>query len=266
MVFNQIKCFFKQRIREDMIILKTPEQIEIIDEANRIVHKVLDEVESRISIGATTRELDEAAERLVREFDAEPAFKGYAGYPSSLCVSINDEIVHGIPGDRIIQNGDIVGIDFGAIYKGYVGDAARTIVVGDVSENIIDLVHHTQLALIEGLNRMSPSHMLFDISEAIAAVAKEHNYGNIKNFCGHGIGAKMHEDPKVFNYINTQETNVHLQEGMVLALEPMFTLGGDDAEVLEDGWTAVTSDGTPAAHWEYSVVVTKDGPRVLGVH
>jgi len=248
-----------------MIILKTKEQIDKLDEANKIVHAVLDQVESRISIGATTRELDELAERLVREFDAKPTFKGYAGYPASLCVSINDEIVHGIPGNRVIENGDIVSIDFGATYSGYVGDAARTIIVGDAPEVAIDLVSHTLEALIDGVEQMVPGNQIFDIARAIDAIAREHNYGNIKNFCGHGIGEKMHEDPKVFNYENKQETNIHLREGMVFALEPMFTLGGlDSASILDDKWTAVTSDGSPAAHWEVSVAITKEGPRVLG--
>jgi len=248
-----------------MIILKTKEQIDIMDEANKIVHDVLDQVASRISIGATTRELDDLAAGLVRGVtDAAPAFYGYAGYPKSLCVSINDEIVHGIPGDRIIQNGDIVSIDFGVRYKGYIGDAARTIIVGTVPEQVENLVLDTWQALVDGIDQMRPGNRLYDVAEAIAAVAKENNYGNIKKFSGHGIGTNMHEEPRVFNYIDLTEPNIRLREGMVFALEPMFSLGSSDPEILDDKWTAVTSDGSPSAHWEVSVAITHAEPYILG--
>lgn len=247
-----------------MIILKTEEQIKIMDQANKIVHDVMDELESRISIGVMTKELDRLAEELVLKFNATPAFKGYAGYPSSLCVSINDEIVHGIPGDRIIKNGDVVSIDFGAKYNGYIGDAARTITVGKTSEQVSNLVLNTWHALICGIKQMIPGNYLYNVSEAISLVAKENNYGNIKIFSGHGIGVNLHEDPRVFNYINTDYPNVKLRKGMVFALEPMFSLGGDNIKILDDKWTAVVADGSPSAHWEMSVAVTKDGPYVLG--
>jgi methionyl aminopeptidase len=247
-----------------MIILKTKKQIEIMDQSNKIVHDVIDELESRISIGVTTKELDQLAEKLVFKFGATPAFKGYAGYPSSLCISINDEIVHGIPSNRIIKDGDIVSIDFGAKYNGYIGDAARTIIVGKTSEQVNNLVLNTWQSLVDGVAQMIPGNYLYNISEAISLIAKENNYGNIKIFSGHGIGTDLHEDPRIFNYIDINYPNIKLREGMVFALEPMFSLGSSDAEILDDKWTAVTTDGSLSAHWEVSVAVTKDGPYVLG--
>ena len=248
-----------------MIPLKTKEQIEIMDEANYIVHKVLNEIEFHISSGITTQELDNLAEITVLKYNAKPAFKGYRGFPSSLCISINEEVVHGIPSSRIIKNGDIVSIDFGAIYKGFVGDAARTIIVGDAKNiNDIKLINETKRALENGIEQMVVGNCLYDISRAINEVAVLNKFGNVLDFTGHGVGANLHEEPKVFNYVNLQETNTHLQEGMVLAIEPMFTLGSSDTKILNDEWTVITFDGTSAAHWELSIAITKNGPRVLG--
>lgn len=249
-----------------MILLKTKEEIDIMDEANKIVHDILDHVESHISIEISTRKLDCIAEDLLHTFvpHVEPAFKGYMGYPASLCVSINEEVVHGIPGDRIIQDGDIVSIDIGIKHKGFVGDAARTITVGNVSKEVIQLVYNTKKALKLGIDQMRIGNRLHDIGRAIESVAHQYKYGNIKNFCGHGIGTSMHESPSVFNYINSMEPNIRLQEGMVLALEPMFVLGKEDVYIDRDKWTVKTVDGSMAAHWELSVAVTKGEPRVLG--
>ena len=247
-----------------MIILKNEKQIDTMDEANKIVHDVLDQIVPRIVAGTTTEELDEVASKVVGGLGAKATFKGYAGYPKHLCVSVNDEIVHGIPGSRVIQNGDVVSIDFGATYKGFVGDAARTVIVGEVSEHVRSLVEDTRQALLYGIEQMVPDNHIFDVSRAIEEVALENNYGNVRNFCGHGIGKNMHEDPKIFNYVDFNQVNFKLREGMVFALEPMFTLGTSDTEILEDKWTVVTTDGSPAVHWELSVAITKDGPRVLG--
>lgn len=251
-----------------MISLKTKQEIDIMDEANQIVHDVLNQLIPHISSGINTRELDKIAEDLLQWSShlasAIPAFKGYMGYPSSLCISINEEIVHGIPGDRIIQNGDIISVDFGVIHKGFVGDAAKTIIVGNTTEEVTNLSQRCKEALLLGIDQMRVGRRLHHIGEAISAVAKKYNYGNIKSFCGHGIGKKMHEDPPVFNYIKLTEPSVRLREGMVLALEPMFTLGTSDTEVLKDGWTAVTKDRSMAAHWEVSVAITDGDPRILG--
>ena len=247
-----------------MIILKSKEEIEIMHRANKIVHDVLDKVLSCVSPGTSTQELDGIANALVKELGATPTFLGYAGYPASLCVSVNEEIVHGIPGERIIQEGDIVSVDFGATFNGFVGDAARTIAVGKVSSNIENLISETKRALILGIEQMVPGNRLSDISRAIGAVAKENKFGNLKNFSGHGIGKNMHERPHVFNYVDPNEPDIKLRAGMVLALEPMFTLGSSDGVILKDNWTVITKDKSLAAHWEVSIAITEDGPRVLG--
>jgi len=248
-----------------MISLKSKEQIKILNEANEIVHSILDLIEINIIPGTTTKMLDDIAEKATKDSHAVPAFKGYRGFPASICISINEEVVHGVPSDkRIIQDGDIVSIDFGVIYKCMVGDAARSILVGNVSENVRALNENTKLALKAGIGKMHVGNRLYDVCGAIEALAKIHKYGNIRTFCGHGIGENLHEEPKVLNYIDTNYPNIHLQEGMILALEPMFTLGTSDVKVLTDQWTVVTIDGSMASHWEVSVAITKDDPIILG--
>lgn len=249
-----------------MIPLKTLKEIEIMDDANRIVHNVLNRVEENIKEGITTKELDIIAEQEVYSLGAKPAVKNYKGFPASLCISINEEIAHGIPGDRIIQDGDIVSIDFATIYKEFIGDAARTIIVGKVSKKIEELVKNTEKALYNGISKMIVGNRLHDISRAIWEYSKKNKYGNILNLCGHGVGKDMHESPSVFNYVNEFEPNVRLQNGMVLALEPMFTLGSCMAVLKEDGWTAVSSDKSMAAHWELSVAIVDDKPLILGLN
>lgn len=248
-----------------MIVLKTPEQINIMHEANLIVHAVIDEAEKYIEAGMSTQELNAIMEKKLAGFDATPAFKGYKGYPEISCISINEQVVHGIPSeDKIIMPGDIVSVDFGVYYKGFAGDAARTILVGDVRPEIKELVQKTRQALFLGIEQMVPGNRLHDIGEAIDNVARTHGYGNVREFCGHGIGAKMHESPCVFNYVQPREPNVRLQPGMVLALEPMFNFGTSGVIVLSDEWTVVTKDNECSAHWELSVAITNEGPRILG--
>jgi len=252
-----------------MIPLKTKKEIIIMNEANQIVHDVLNQLALRICAGISTRELDQMTEDLLLSNTGPsitPAFKGYMGYPSALCISVNEEIVHGIPGNRIIQDGDVVSIDFGVIYKNFVGDAAKTIVVGHAPDEIIKLSEQTKYALKVGIDQMRVGKRLHHIGEAISAVAKKNKFGNVQSFCGHGIGRKMHEDPPVFNYVKITEPNVRLREGMVLALEPMFTLGTGETEILKDGWTVITKDKSTAAHWEVSVAITDGDPFVLGTN
>ena len=249
-----------------MIILKTPEQIDIMDEANKMVHCVLDYAESVVEVDMTSEELDVLVEEKLNTFDgATPTFKGYMGYPKASCISVNSEIVHGIPSKTQFKNGDIISIDFGVSFNGFVGDAAKSFILGEPhNQSDINLIKETKYALEEGIKQMVVGNRLHDISAAIDAVAKLSGFGNIRNFCGHGIGEKMHERPSVFNYIEPKEPNIRLQEGLVLALEPMFTIGSRETKILDDGWTVVTADGTNSAHWECSVAITKDGPRVLG--
>jgi len=246
--------------------LKSTKEIELMHEANSIVHDVLNHVGEHLKPGMTTAHLDLLAEERLKSHGAKSAFKNYRGFPKVLCVSVNEEVVHGIPrDDKIIQNGDIVSLDFGVYHKGYAGDSAKTFVVGDApSSHVSNLVQHTRDSLVAGINAMHVGNRLHDIGAAIDAVAKQHGYGNLVNFCGHGIGKRMHEDPHVFNWVNIQEPNIRLREGMVFALEPMFTLGTSDVDILSDGWTVVTKDKSMAVHWELSIAVTKDGPRVLG--
>lgn len=236
-----------------------------MDEANKIVHSVLDHAEKNIKSGMTTRELNSLLEQKLSEFpEAKSAFKGYKGYPDVSCISVNEQVVHGIPGDRIILDGDIVSVDFGVYYKGMAGDAARTFIVGSVSEEIRKLVADTRLGLFEGIDKMRVGNTLHDVSRAIDAVAKANGYGNVKGFCGHGIGERMHEAPNVFNYVEPWQDDVRLRTGMVFALEPMFNLGTSDTIILEDNWTVITKDGRPSCHWELSVAITDDGPKILG--
>lgn len=254
-----------------MIPLKTKEQILIMNEANQIVHTVLDYVATHLNHGETTEVLNEIAENVVTTLKAVPTFKGYRGFPKAICVSINEEIVHGIPSNkRILQNGDVVSIDFGATFKGFVGDAARTYIVGEhtgaiyASDTIRKLNTDTKIALKAGIDKMIIGNRLHDISAAIEAVARAGGYGNVRDFCGHGVGEKLHEEPRVLNYVDIKNPNPRLQEGMVLAIEPMFTLGSSNVRLLEDKWTVVTQDRSISSHWEVSVAITKEGPLVLG--
>ena len=250
-----------------MIILKTPEQIDIMHEANLIVHSILDFAEDNIAIGMKTNELDNMMEEKLKEFKgATSAFKGYMGYTKVSCISVNFEIVHGVPRDKIFNEGDLVSIDFGVYYNGFAGDAAKTFILG-ASNNKEDekLVIQTKKSLFKGIEQMLIGNRLNDISSAIEKVAKENGYGNVRNFCGHGIGTKMHEKPSVLNYVDSSEPNIRLKEGLVLALEPMFTLGNGKTKISEeDKWTVYSIDKKNSAHWELSIAITKDGPRILG--
>ncbi|MFA5024239.1 MAG: type I methionyl aminopeptidase [Patescibacteria group bacterium] len=249
-----------------MIILKTPEEIKIMNEANKILHQILNFIESSVQSGQSTQDLDNVAVKYASNFNVTPAFLGYGGFPKALCVSVNEEIVHGIPSkNKIISDGDVVSIDFGIEYKGFYADAARTIVVGQASEEKIRLVENTKKALMEGISHMRVGERLQDISRAIEAVAIANKYGNIRKMCGHGIGKQLHEDPHVLNYVDKKADNMRLQEGLVLAIEPMFTLGTSDIKILKDGWTAVTADNSIACHWEFSIAVLDGKPFILGV-
>lgn len=246
--------------------LKSEKEIDIMHESNCIVHDVLNYVGEHLKPGISTSSLDSLAEERLKCHDAKSAFKGYKGFPKVICISVNEEVVHGIPrDDKIVQDGDIVSLDFGVYHKGFAGDSAKTFVVGDApSLEANQLVKHTREGLLAGIDTMRVGNRLRDISAAISSIAEKYKYGNLLNFCGHGIGKKMHEDPHVFNWVHPEEPNIRLREGMVFALEPMFTLGTSDAEILQDGWTVVTKDNKLAVHWELSVAITKDGPRVLG--
>jgi methionyl aminopeptidase len=252
-----------------VIVLKSRDEIERMRVANAIVAEILAEVRARVRPGVTTGELDALAEELTRKKGATPAFKGYtvAGrvFPASICISINDEVVHGIPSSRrVLREGDIVGLDFGVSYQGYYGDAAITVPVGTVGAEARRLMETTAAALRAGIEAIRPGGHIADISAAVQDVAEAAGYSVVREFVGHGIGRRLHEDPQVPNY-RTGLRGVRLQEGLVLAIEPMVNAGGAEVFVKDDGWTAATRDGRLSAHFEHSVAVTADGPYILSL-
>jgi methionyl aminopeptidase len=246
-----------------MIILKTREEIELISRASQIVadcHKVLIQ---EIRPGMTTLDLDVLTETFIRDHGGIPAFKGYRNYPKSLCASLNEEVVHGIPSKRMLKDGDIIGLDVGAIVEGFYGDGAVTVSVGDVQPSIHKLIAVTKEALSRGLEQAIVGKRLSDISSAIQGHVEKHGFSVVRDFVGHGIGRQLHEEPQVPNYGKPGQ-GPRLKPGMALAIEPMVNMGGNGVKVLEDGWTAVTSDGSLSAHFEHTIVIEPTGPpRVL---
>jgi methionyl aminopeptidase len=246
------------------MVLKTPGEIELMDQANRIVLKVLDEVGAIIAPGVTPRELDRLAERVIRGAGGVPAFLNYRGYPATLCISVNDVIVHGIPNDVPLREGYIVGIDCGVLYKGYYGDAARTFAVGEVDDEAKRLLAVTEEALRLAVEQVRPGGRLSDIGHAVQRHAERHGFSVVREFSGHGIGTSLHEEPQVPNY-GKPGKGPKLRPGLVLAIEPMVNAGKAGVRMDADGWTARTEDGSRSAHFEFSVAVTSSGARVLGV-
>jgi len=255
-----------------MVTRKSRREIEKMRRAGRVIAEVLALVESELKPGVTTGHLDRLAEQHIRAAGATPSFKGYLGagrygrgthaFPASTCFSIDSEVVHGIPGDRQIRDGQLVSVDVGAIVDGWHGDAARTFIVGETAADVAGLVTATQLAMMAGIAAATPGNRVGDISAAVEDIGRERGYGIVRQFVGHGIGTEMHEDPQIPNY-RTGHRGLELQAGMCLAIEPMFTLGGADVEVLPDHWTVVTADGSLAAHFEHTIAVTEHGPEIL---
>lgn len=253
----------KSASRAKVIILKTQAEIEVLREANRIVATTLRMLGEKMLPGVTTWQLDELAEDFARQKGAAPAFKGYHGFPASLCVSINEQVVHGIPSKKVfLREGDIVSVDFGVLYEGFYGDAAVTYGVGEVNSDKLDLLDVTRQALHKGIERAVVGNRISDISAAVQCHVEKHGYSVVRQFVGHGIGTSLHEAPEVRNYVSKERTP-RIQAGMVLAIEPMVNLGGYEVKVLADGWTVVTLDKTPSAHFEHSVAVTEAGPVIL---
>ncbi len=230
--------------------------------AGRMVGGLLKHLEARVRAGIKTRELDLEARDYLRRSHAKPAFLGYRGYPACICVSVNEEVVHGIPGDREIRTGDIVSIDAGAIIDGFYGDAAITVIVGPGNRDSVRLVDTTRLALLEGIRQARVGKRLSDISHAVQQVVEQEGFGVVRDFVGHGIGRAMHEDPPIPNF-GAPNLGPRLRPGMVLAIEPMVTMGSYEVEVLSDGWTAVTKDRSLSAHFEHSIAITEQGVEVL---
>ena len=248
-----------------MIIYKSREEIETMDRCNRVVTRILAALVQQVGPGVTTGDLDDTAERMCREAGVRPAFKGYRGFPRVLCASVNDEVVHGIPSPtRRLEDGDIIGLDFGVVLDGYYGDGAVTVPVGTgVSKEARDLIQVTREALYRGVAAARPGNRLSDISAAVQRRVEAGGYSVVRDFVGHGIGTALHEDPQVPNYGPAGNGPV-LKEGLVLAIEPMVNLGGAGVRIADDGWTASTVDGSLSAHFERSVAITADGPRLLG--
>jgi len=246
-----------------MIIYKTRREIETMDRCNRVVGQILTALAREARPGITTLDLDRKAEEMIREAGVKPAFKGYRGYPCVLCTSVNEEVVHGIPSPRkVLREGDIIGLDFGVVLDGYFGDAALTVPVGHVSREAADLMRVTRESLRRGIEAARAGGRLSDISAAVQRHVEAGGYSVVREFVGHGIGQKMHEEPQVPNY-GEPGRGPRLTEGMVLAIEPMVNAGKPAVKVLADGWTAVTRDGSLSAHFEHTVAVTADGPWIL---
>ena len=245
-----------------MIILKTRREIEIMRKAGRLVAQSHELVRKHIKPGVTTRELDQLVEDFLRSNNAIPTFKGYNGFPFSICASVNEEVVHGFPSDRKLISGDIISVDIGATFDGKVGDSAKTFLVGDVDEEKKHLVEATRQSFYEGIKFAKLSYRLSDISHAIQAFAESQGLSVVRDYVGHGIGKKMHESPQVPNF-GKPNKGPRLQEGMVLAIEPMINAGTYNVKVLEDGWTVVTADGKPSAHYEHTVAITDGEPELL---
>ncbi len=246
-----------------MIALKSDSELSIMDRANRIVLGVLADLGAAVAPGVDVAELDAWAEEQTRRAGATPAFKGYQGFPATLCVSINEQVVHGIPRRRRLAEGDLVSIDFGVCLEGLYGDGAETFPVGEVAPEHLALLHGAREALRLGVEQMRPGARLGDVGHAVQAHAEGLGYGVVRDFVGHGIGHKLHEPPNLPN-VGEPGTGLRLESGMVLAIEPMINLGGPGVEIGPDGWTVTTLDGTPSAHVERSVAITPQGPWVLG--
>lgn len=245
-----------------MISIKSEYELSLLKEAGHIVYLTHQYLKPYIKPGITTKELDKLAEDFIRSKGATPSFLNYNGFPGSICTSINNEVVHGIPSKRKLRNGDIISIDIGACYKGYHGDSAWSYGVGTISKEKEYLLKHTEESLYIGLNEIKPGARIGDIGAAIEEYAKKHHLGVVKELVGHGVGSHLHEDPEVPNY-GKKNTGPILKEGMVIAVEPMLNLGTAEVFILDDDWTIITGDDKPSAHFEHTVAVTKDGYKIL---
>lgn len=245
-----------------MIKIKSPREVELMKRAGYIVALCHQEIAKIIKPGVTTKEIDELVEEIIRDNDATPSFKGYHGFPSAICASPNDVVVHGMPSNKPLKNGDIISVDIGANFKGYHGDSAWTYPVGTVSEETKQLLRVTEESLFEGLKYAKPGNRLSDISHAIEEYVKPYNYGVVEEFTGHGIGSDLHESPSIPNFGPSGYGPI-LKEGMTLAIEPMINAGTKRVKILPDGWTVKTTDRAYSAHYEHTILITKDGCVVL---
>lgn len=245
-----------------MIELKSKQEIEVIRNAGRVLAAIMDKIKKEVRPGITTAEIDDFAKDLIVKSGGTPAFKGYRGFPSNICVSLNEEIVHGIPGSRILKNGDIVSIDVGIKLDGYFADTAFTTALGKINGKIEKLIDITKESLYTGIKKARVNNFLSDVSCSIQNLVESNGFSVVRDFVGHGIGKMMHEDPEVPNF-GMSKAGPRLKAGMVLAIEPMVNMGTWEVEVLDNGWTAVTKDRKPSAHFEHTIAITEDGPEIL---
>jgi methionyl aminopeptidase len=245
------------------IFIKNDAEVEVMRQAGGIVAAILDELEKAVTPGVKTMIFEDLALQLCKEFQVRPAFKGYLGYPFALCCSVNEEVVHGFPSSRELKEGDIVSFDMGVVHGGFYGDSARTVPVGEIPEETQRLLAVTKESLFLGIEQVKAEANLFDVSQAIQKHVEGQGYSVVRRFVGHGIGRHLHEKPEVPNFVPKGASAVVLKPGMTLAIEPMVTIGGPEVDILADKWTAVTRDRSLAAHFEHSVVVTTDGPKIL---
>ena len=247
-----------------MVILKRPDEIEKMRASNRIVAEILAALQEKTKPGITTIELDRYSEEMAKKKGAKPAFKGYRGYPFALCASVNAEVVHGMPSNRILKSGDIISLDFGVYYKGYYGDAAITVPIGDISEEAMKLLKITEQSLYDGIRQAEVGNRLGDISSVVQNGVEAAGFSVVRDFGGHGIGKRLHEEPHVPNY-GIGGRGIELKSGMVLAIEPMVNTGTYKVNILDNGWTVVTEDGKLSAHSEHTVAITEQGPSILSL-
>jgi len=245
-----------------MVILKLPDEIEKARTSNRIVAEVLNRLREKVKPGVRTRELDKLAAEVADRRGAKPAFKGYNGYPYALCVSVNEVVVHGMPSERVLEEGDIVGLDFGVCYQGFFGDAAITLPLGRVTQKASRLMQVTEQSLYAGIEQAKAGNRLGDISAAVQDIVEAAGYSVVRDFVGHGIGKSLHEEPQIPNF-GKKGRGIELKSGMILAIEPMVNEGNYKVEILPDGWTVVTKDGSLSAHFEHSIAITDNGPEIL---
>ncbi|AGB40222.1 methionine aminopeptidase, type I [Halobacteroides halobius DSM 5150] len=245
-----------------MIIRKSKRELEIMQRAGQLVAKTHNMLAEKIKPGITTQEIDQLAEEFILDHGAKPAFKGYRGFPGTVCVAINEQVVHGIPNSRTLESGDIIGLDIGTIVDGYYGDAARTLPVGDISTTAQNLLEVTEKSLFKGIEQVKVGNRISDISHAVQQCVEQNGYSVVRRFVGHGVGRKMHEDPQIPNF-GSPGRGPRLKEGMVLAIEPMVNVGTHKVKTLDDDWTVVTRDSKLSAHFEHTVAVTESGPQIL---
>ena len=245
-----------------MLVLKSRREIERIKSANQIVGKVLKKLASQVQPGVTTLDLDALARKMCTDFDCVPAFLGYRGFPYALCASVNEQVVHGFPSDQPLLEGDILSMDFGVKKEGYFGDSAITVAVGSISRNAQKLMDVTERSLYAGIDQARPGNRISDISAAVQKCVEAAGFSVVRNFVGHGIGKELHEEPQIPNF-GAPGRGPRLKAGMTLAIEPMVNAGGYEVDILEDGWTAVTRDGTLSAHFEHTIAILEDGPVIL---